>query len=93
MKRKSVRARAARLGTNLDQVAFTLNELLSKQEPTRLNSSWIQRHAPACYRFIRKWIRNEIGAVDWDHVTRELSHPINLLELPPGYLMRVINLA
>jgi hypothetical protein len=73
LKRKSVRTRAARLGTNLDQVALALNELLSKREPTRLNSSWIQRHAPACYRFIRKWIRNEVGAIDWDHVTRILN--------------------
>ena len=70
MKRKSVKARAARLGPNLNQVAFTLNELLSKQDPARLNSSWIQRHAPACYRFIQKWIRNEVGAIDWDRVTR-----------------------
>jgi hypothetical protein len=49
--------------------AFTLNALLSKRRPTTLNSSWILRHAPACYRFIRKWIRTEVGGIDWDQVT------------------------
>ena len=50
-------------------MAFTLNELLSKRRPKTLNSSWILRHAPACYRFIRKWIRTEVGGIDWDQVT------------------------
>ena len=73
LKRKSVRIRATGLGANLDRVAVTLNDLLSKQEPTRLSSSWIQRHAPACYRFIREKIRNEVGAIDWDRVTCHLD--------------------
>ncbi len=73
LKGKSMGIRATCLGTNLDRVVVTLNELLSKQEPSKLNSSWIQRHAPACYRFIRKWIRNEVGAIDWDQVTRLLN--------------------
>ena len=59
----------ASAATNLDQVAITLNELTAKRRPVTLNSSWIKRHAPACYRFIRKWIRSEVGAIDWDQVT------------------------
>ncbi len=58
---------------NLDSMVVTLNQLLSRQEPTRFNSSWIQRHAPACYRYIRRWVRNEVGAIDWDQVTRLLN--------------------
>jgi hypothetical protein len=37
----------------LDRVASTLNELLSKKRPSTVNSSWILRRAPTCYRFIR----------------------------------------
>jgi len=58
---------------DFDRVACTLNELLSKRRPTTLNSSWIFRHAPACYRFIRKWIRTEVGGIDWDQVTYVLD--------------------
>ena len=73
LNRKSARIRASRSGTDLDRVVVTFNALLSKQEPTKLNGSWIQRPAPACYRFIRKRIRNEVGAIDWDRVTRLLN--------------------
>jgi hypothetical protein len=62
-------AHIAGTGMDFDRVAHTLNELLSKRRPTTLNSSWILRHAPACYRFIRKWIRTEVGGIDWDQVT------------------------
>ncbi len=73
LKRKAAKTRASRLGTNLDRVICTLDELLFKHAPVRLNSSWIRRHAPACYRFIRKRIRNEVGVIDWDQVTRLLE--------------------
>jgi len=58
---------------DLNRVASILNELLSKRRPTSVNSSWILRHAPACYRFIRKWIRTEVGGIDWDQVTYVLD--------------------
>lgn len=58
---------------SLDRVASTLNELLSRMRPTTVNSSWIRRHAPACYRFIRKRIRTETGGIDWDRVTSVLD--------------------
>jgi hypothetical protein len=61
----------------LDRVASTLNELLSRKRPAIVNSSWILRHAPACYRFIQKWIRSEIGGIDWDRVTHVLDRYIN----------------
>ena len=60
---------AASAVTNLDQVADTLNDLIARRRPVTLNSSWIKRNAPACYRFIRKRIRNAVGTVDWDQVT------------------------
>jgi hypothetical protein len=53
----------------LDRVAFTLNELLSKERPSTVNRSWILSHAPTCYRFIQKCIRSEAGGIDWDRVT------------------------
>ena len=37
------------------------------------NSSWIRKHAPHVYRFIQKNVRSEIGAIDWDRVTRALD--------------------
>jgi len=47
---------------------LTLLTIAVQKRPTTLNSSWILRHAPACYRFIRKWIRTEVGGIDWDQV-------------------------
>ncbi len=73
LKHKTARISSSRLATYLDRVVVTLHQLLREKDPTRLNSSWIRRHAPACYRFIRKWIRNEVGAIDWDFVTRLLD--------------------
>ena len=57
----------------LDRVASTLNELLSRKRPATVSSSWILRHAPACYRFIWKFIRSEAGGIDWDRVTHVLD--------------------
>jgi hypothetical protein len=54
-------------------VASMLNALLCRKRPTTISSSWILRHAPACYRFIRKWIRTETGDIDWDRVTYVLD--------------------
>jgi hypothetical protein len=50
-----------------------LNELLFSEKPETFNSSWIQKRAPQCYRFIRKNIRTVLGAVDWDRVTWALE--------------------
>ncbi len=48
---------------------MTLNELIAARRPATFNSAWIKRNAPACYRFIRRRIRTEVGAIDWDQVT------------------------
>ena len=58
---------------NFGQVIQTLNGLLSKENPETFNSSWIQRRAPRCYRFIWKNVRTAVGAVDWDRVTAALD--------------------
>jgi hypothetical protein len=50
-----------------------LDELLARQEPRTFSSSWILKHAPHCYRFIRKYVRTDWGAVDWDRVTHALK--------------------
>ncbi len=58
---------------DFDRVVITLNKLLSRKNPESFNGSWILKHAPRCYRFIRKNIRTEIGAIDWDKVTYALE--------------------
>ena len=58
---------------DLDRVVSTLNQLLAQRQPATVNSSWIRRHAPACYRFIRKRVRTETGDIDWDWVTSALD--------------------
>jgi len=58
---------------DFDRAVLILNELLSKERPKSLNSSWILRHAPECYRFIRKTVRAEVGGIDWDRVTYSLD--------------------
>ena len=58
---------------SLDRMASTLNEVLSKRRPSTVSSSWILRHAPACYRFIQKRIRSEVGGIDWDQITNALD--------------------
>jgi hypothetical protein len=50
-----------------------LNRLLLRKRPETFNSSWILKHAPECYRFIRKEIRTEVGGIDWDKVTHSLE--------------------
>ncbi len=74
IERNYSRTRASRLGSDLGRVGLTLNALLTQRKPAKINSSWIQRHSPSCYRYIRKWIRNEIGVIDWDRVTRLLDY-------------------
>ena len=61
------------MSLDLDRVVSTLDQLLASRQPAALNSSWIRHHAPACYRFIRKWIRTETGDIDWDRVTSALD--------------------
>jgi hypothetical protein len=38
-----------------------------------MNSSWIVKHAPRCYRFIRQNLRREFGGIDWDRLTYALD--------------------
>lgn len=64
-------------------MASILNQLLSRRRPTTVNSSWILRHAPACYRFIRKWLRTDAGGIDWDQVTAVLD-PAHQRRWRPG---------
>lgn len=54
-------------------VVAALNRLLLRKSPETFNSSWILKHAPACYRFIRKSTRTELGKIDWDKVTYALE--------------------
>jgi hypothetical protein len=50
-----------------------INELLIEKQPDRFNSSWIQKHSPPVYHFIRLNVRSETGGIDWDRVTRALD--------------------
>jgi len=59
--------------SGFQRIVQTLNELLSRESPDTFNSSWIQRRAPRCYRFIWKNVRTVFGAVAWDRVTCALE--------------------
>jgi hypothetical protein len=54
-------------------VIATLNKLLARNQPDVFNSSWIRKHAPHCYRFIRQNLRREFGGIDWDRLTYALD--------------------
>src|SRR5688572_10039103 len=60
----------------------TLNRLLTSKEPAQFNSSWIRRHAPRCYRFIRVNFRREYGGIDWDRLTCALERRFQRLWKP-----------
>jgi hypothetical protein len=58
---------------DFQDAVMALNRLLLRERPETFNSSWILKHAPGCYRFIRKEIRAEVGGIDWDRVTHCLK--------------------
>ena len=62
---------------DFERAVRILKSLLARKCPTKLNSSWIMKHAPQYYRFIRTKIRAEAGGVDWDRVTYALDRNIN----------------
>jgi hypothetical protein len=67
---------------NFERVVAVLNRLLARHYPQTFNSSWIRRHAPACYYFIHKRIRAEVGGIDWDRVTCALERKYQRLWNP-----------
>ena len=58
---------------DFSSVVETLNKLLARIQPDVFNSSWIRKHAPQCYRFIRQNLRREFGGIDWDRLTYALD--------------------
>ena len=58
---------------DFSKVVETLNRLLTRNQPDPFNSSWIRKHAPQCYRFIRQNLRREFGGIDWDRLTYALD--------------------
>jgi hypothetical protein len=58
---------------DFNQAIRDLNELLSQQQPGKINSSWISKNAPRIYRFIWKNVRTEIGDIDWDKIVSNLD--------------------
>ena len=58
---------------HLQKAAAMLNRLLLQNRPKTFSSVWILKRAPDCYSFIRKHIRSELGANDWDKVTYALE--------------------
>lgn len=55
------------------QAISILNKLLRKKQPRSFSSTWILRHSPAVYRFIRVNVRTELNTIDWDVVTMALA--------------------
>ena len=58
---------------DFNSVVETLNQSLARIQPDVINSSWIRKHAPQCYRFIRQNLRREFGGIDWDRLTYALD--------------------
>jgi hypothetical protein len=58
---------------HLQRAVAMLSELLLKNSPETFNSTWILKRAPRCYSFIRKYIRSEVGGIDWDAITHALE--------------------
>lgn len=54
---------------NFKQVIRLINKVLREDNPKEFSSSWILRHAPQAYHYIRLNLRTEIGQIDWDRVT------------------------
>jgi hypothetical protein len=61
---------------DFDDAVTIINKLLVEKQPETFNSSWIYKHAPHVYRYIQKNVRSEIGAIDWDRVTRALDRKL-----------------
>jgi hypothetical protein len=58
---------------DLDQAAALLNASLTRHKPKRFSSSWISRHTPRVYRFVKLHVRRDDGPIDWDSVTAKLD--------------------
>ena len=58
---------------DFSSVVETLNKLLAQTQPDVINSSWIRKRAPRCYRFIQQNLRREFGGIDWDRLTSALE--------------------
>jgi hypothetical protein len=67
---------------HLQRAAAALNRLLLQNSPKTFSSAWILKRAPACYSFIRKHIRSEVGGIDWDTITYALEPKYQRLWTP-----------
>jgi hypothetical protein len=67
---------------HLQKAAAVLNRLLLQKRPQTFSSTWILKRAPGCYRDIRKHIRSEVGAIDWDKITYALEPKYQRLWTP-----------
>jgi hypothetical protein len=67
---------------HLQRAAAILNRLLSQNHPETFSSAWILKRDPGCYSFIRKYIRSEVGGIDWDKITYALEPKYQRLWTP-----------
>jgi hypothetical protein len=67
---------------HLQRAAAILNRLFLKNSPNTFSGAWIFKRAPACYSFIRKHIRTEVGCIDWDTITHALEPKYQRLWTP-----------
>jgi hypothetical protein len=81
---RALTGRASPLGEmdHLQRVVTMLNKLLLQTSPETFNSTWILKRAPGCYSFIRKYIRSEVGGIDWDKITHALEPKYQRLWTP-----------
>jgi len=67
---------------HLQRAAAILDRLLQQNCPETFSSVWILKHAPGCYRLIRKHIRSGVGGIDWDKITYALEPQYQRLWTP-----------
>lgn len=58
---------------NFETATRELNELLRKEQPLKITSSWIVKTAPQIYYFFWRHIQSDSGDIDWDKIISHLD--------------------
>lgn len=62
-----------------------LNISIKTEKPRSFRSSWILKYCPDVYRYITKYVRTEVGDINWDKVISSLNKRHQKLWVPPRY--------
>ncbi len=58
---------------NFKKAIRTISNKLKEHNPEKFSSSWIFKHAPYAYNYLRIHCRTETDDIDWDRITIHLS--------------------